>query len=107
MFLLLKWRVWLIERDLRRLRRSEGVKPRVWSFGSYHIDPKHLVIVVGVSRDSERNRLRTDSTFQDLLKGLLVRYGWSESAQKHVHFDIESQETVDREDDGRWWYHYK
>ncbi len=102
-----KWKVWRIEAGLRRLLKSAGVKPIVWSFGAYDIDPKYLVMVVGVSSDSERDRLRVDNSFAAEMRALLVKYNWPVGAREYVHFDIESQETVDRETDGNWWYHYK
>lgn len=107
MYWLLKWKVWRIERAIRHAVRNAGMKPIVWSFGAYHIDPKHLVFVVGVPVDSERNWLRADPNFMASLQDLLVRYNWPPVARKCVQFDIESQETVDRENDGNWWYHYK
>lgn len=107
MYFLLKWKVWRIERAIRQVIRSAGVKPIVWSFGAYYIDPKHLVFVVGVTSDSERNRLRTDPSFMESLQNLLVHFNWPVVARKYIYFDIESQETVDRENDGNWWFHYK
>lgn len=107
MFLLLKWKVWRIERAIRQSLKCAGIKPNVWSFGAYYIDPRHLLFVVGVQNDSERDRLRADSSFVDSLRGLLARHNWPVSARKYVYFDIESQETIDRENDGNWWYHYK
>jgi hypothetical protein len=87
--------------------KAAGVKPLVWSFGAYYIDPRHMVFVVGVPSDKERDSLRSDKDFLGKMKGLLVRVNWPASAREHVAFDIESQETVDRENNGNWWYHYK
>lgn len=104
---ILKWKIWQIEIGLKRLLKKAGVKPIVWSLGAYHIDPKHLVFVVGVPFDSERDRLRRDSSFLTAMRNLLVEHNWPRIAREHIHFDIESQETVDRETNGNWWYHYK
>ena len=104
---LLKWKIWRIEAAIRRMLRDEGVQPRVWSFGAYYIDPKYLVFVVGVTSDEEKDRLRADGTFNEEMKCLLAAYNWPIQARAAVVFDIESQETVDRESKGNWWYHYK
>ena len=103
----LKWKIWRIEANLKSLLRKLDIKPRVWSFGAYYIDPKQLVFVVGVSTDAEKIKLKTDSAFDEKIKHLLIKYNWPSAARKSVAFDIESQETVDRETNGNWWYHYK
>jgi len=105
--LALKFKVWRIERALRRTLRAEGVSPGVWSFGAYYIDPKHMVFVVGVETDEEKRRLRGSDSFRTEVRRLLERFAWPEEARQHVVFDIESEETVQRETRGNWWYHYK
>jgi hypothetical protein len=84
-----------------------AIKPFVWSFGAYEIDPKNLVFVVGVSTDKEKRNLKIDVKFNNNMKALLIKYNWPIESRKHVVFDIESQETVDRESSGHWWQHYK
>jgi hypothetical protein len=105
--LLLKWKIWRIEAGLKALLKAAGVKPHVWSFGAYYIDPKHMVFVVGVQTDVEKARLKADSSFNNEMQALLVNYNWPFMARESVLFDIESQETVDRETNGHWWHHYK
>ena len=104
---LLKLKIWRIESNLKALLKPAGIEPIVWSFGAYYIDPRHLVFVVGVPSDRERDSLRRNKNFLSEMKGLLVRVNWPASAREHVHFDIESQETVNRENNGNWWLHYK
>lgn len=106
-WLLLKWKVRRIEAALRALLRARGANPKVWSFGAYYIDPKYLVFVAGVTSDRERNSLRNDNNFKAEMRQLLVKFNWPSAAREYVVFDVESQETVDRETDGNWWYHYK
>ena len=107
MKLLLKWKIWRIELALKKLIRAEGYDPIVWSYGAYCINSKHLVFVVGVLTDKAKNSLKGNDLFTDSLKGLLERYNWPERARASVVFDIESQETVEREANGNWWHHYK
>ena len=107
MNLILKWKIWKIESALKNLVRAEGFKPMVWSFGAYYIDPKHLVFVVGVPTDDAKESLRSSSSFTASVTELLGRFNWPIQARPEVVFDIESQETVDRENNGNWWHHYK
>jgi hypothetical protein len=107
MTFLLKWKIWRIESAIRALIKAEGLKPIVWSFGAYYIGPKHMVFVVGVPIDEDKNKLKDNARFIQPVKSLLVKFGWPEKAREHVAFDIESQETVERENNGNWWYHYK
>lgn len=104
---LLKLKIWRIESSIKTLVKAAGCKPIVWSFGAYYIDPRYLVIVVGVPSDKERDSLRNDKRFLSEINALLVRFNWPIQSRAHVRFDIESQETVDRENNGNWWYHYK
>ena len=107
MNLILKWKIWRIESALKNLVRAEGVKPIVWSFGAYYIDPKHLLFVVGVPTDEAKKNLKSNSSFMSSMRELLAKYNWPIQARPEVIFDIESQETVDRENNGNWWHHYK
>ena len=107
MNLILKWKIWRIESALKRLVRAQGFKPMVWSFGAYYIDPKHLVFIVGVQTDKEKGTLKANSLFAMSMQELLSTFNWPIQARSSIAFDVESQETVDRENNGNWWYHYK
>ena len=107
MNLILKWKIWRIESALKKLVIAEGFKPMIWSFGAYYIDPKHLVFVVGVPTDDAKENLKSNNSFTTSMTDLLAKFNWPIQARPEVVFDIESQETVDRENNGNWWYHYK
>jgi len=107
MILLLKWKIWRIEAAIRKLVIAEGFNPMVWSFGVYYIDPKYLIFVVGVPTDDAKERLKSNSSFTASMTELLSKFNWPIQARHEVVFDIESQETVDRETNGNWWHHYK
>ncbi len=107
MNLLLKWKIVRIELSLKSLIKKKGIKPMVWSFGAYYIDPKNMIFVVGVPSDQEKKLLKKNKNFTTSMNNLLIKHNWPEQARTHVMFDIESQETVDRETEGHWWYHYK
>jgi hypothetical protein len=107
MIIFLKWKIWRIEAALRSLLKEAKIKPHVWSFGAYFIHPKHLVFVVGVQTDIEKEKIKSDPDFNTAMKRLLVKFNWPEKARDNVVFDVESQETVNRENNGNWWYHYK
>lgn len=104
---LLRWKIFRLCRGARRVVEARSTKCWVWWFGAYYIDPKHLVIVVAVPTDAVRDNLRREAALGAELQELLVQVLWPESARPHVVFDIESEETVARETNGSWWYHYK
>ena len=103
----LRWKIHCISRGSRRAVETQDVHCRVWWFGAYWIDPKHLVFVIAVKSDLERNKLRSNVALNQSLRELLVQFRWPDAARQHVIFDIESQETVTRETNGNWWYHYR
>lgn len=105
--ILLKFKIWLITADLRKLFLAEGIQPMVWWFGAYYINPKHLVFVIGCQTDLQKDRLRANDMLTRRMRELLIRRRWPEAARPDVIFDIESQESVARESNGNWWHHYK
>lgn len=104
---LLKWKIWRIESSIERLVLDQGFEPKVWSFGAYYIDPKYLVFVVGVTTDEAKETLKQSDNFNASMRALLGTFNWPKQARENVVFSIESQETVDRDSNGNWWYHYK
>lgn len=68
---LLKWKIWRIESAIKILLKSHGITPYVWSFGAVDIDPKHLVFVVGVATDQDKNALKCNQAFLKSLNTLL------------------------------------
>jgi hypothetical protein len=105
--LLLRWKIHCIAHGSRQIVKAQSVRCSVWWFGAYWADPKHLVFVIAVTSDVERDMLRSNVALNRALRELLIRFSWPEFARQHVIFDIESQETVSRETNGNWWYHYK
>ena len=96
-----------IETDVKDILAEKSIKHTVFSFGAHHINPRHFVIIVGVETDAQKLSLTQDELFIHSLKDLLFKHKWPEEARKHVIFDIESEETVSRESNGNWWYHFK
>ncbi|MCB1595394.1 MAG: hypothetical protein KDI76_10820 [Xanthomonadales bacterium] len=92
---------------IEEMLEDKAIKHKVWNFGAYDIDPKYLVIVVGTETEIQKQELRSDKSFNESLKNLLEQFDWPEAAREHVVFSIESQEAVDKQSNGNWWYHYK
>ena len=105
--LILRWKIFRITSNAKSLVRACGVPCSIFWFGAYYISAKYLVIVLKVPSDQERNLLRADAELTRKLRGLLVKYEWPFPESESVAFDIESQETVDRQTNGNWFYHYK
>lgn len=107
MRLLIEWKVFRIECALKTLLKEFGIQANVWSFGTYYIDPSRLAIAIAVSSDSIRDSLQNNRAFIERAERLLVLFNWDIKARDQVKFHIESQETVDRENNGNWLYHFR
>jgi hypothetical protein len=60
-----------------------------------------------VPTDEIRDAMKSNKELVLSFSSLLEIYNWPKPVRNEVVFDIESQETVDRENNGNWWYHYK
>ena len=107
MRLLLEWKVLRIEYALKSLLKEFGIKANVWSLGAYYVDPRRLALVIAVPLDSDRASLQNNRAFLVRMERLLAIFNWETTARDHVRFHIESQETVDRENNGNWLYHFR
>jgi uncharacterized damage-inducible protein DinB len=76
-------------------------------YGAYDINPKHLVYWICVQSDKMKNRLSGNIELMTALRALLEKHDYPAESQKFVHIGFESQETVDRESKGNWYYHFK
>ena len=94
-----------IERDILALARSRCAGARVLSFGATHSDLKHLAIWISTPTDADRDALRGDPTFIAALYDALRKASYP--TIEIAGFAFESQETVDRDYGGNWWYAVK
>lgn len=107
-FLSLWEKVQWIKHDLEAAARAVAREDvRVDSYGAFEVHPKHLVIWVCVKTDAEKQRLEADENLMLTLREILVQYDYPREGRDSVHIGFESQETVDRESDGEWFYHWK
>lgn len=85
------------------------IKEKFWvtQYGANHIHPRHLVYWIVVLSDDEKSRLEEDSVLMAVLRSLLVKYNYPIEGRDGVHIGFESQETVDRESGGNFYYHWK
>lgn len=84
-----------------------GVHVSVTWFWGYYIHPKHLAVIVRVPTDRDKAKLSDDSTFLTDLRNELIVVNYPTEGREGVVFEIESQETVDREFNGNWYYRFK
>lgn len=82
-------------------------KLRITWIGAYWIHPKHIFISIEVQTDAERDVLSNDRAFMAGLRQSLVDVNYPIEGREGAHFGIASQETVDRDFQGSWWYFYK
>jgi len=76
-------------------------------YGAYDINPKHLVYWICVQSDKVKNKLTGNIELTTSLRNLLAKHEYPPESQKFVHIGFESQETVNRESKGNWYYHFK
>jgi hypothetical protein len=86
---------------------KENCKENFWIdvYGSYYINPKHIVLLIAVKTDKMKNVLLSDRKVNLDLKKILVKNNFPKEARKFVLFNFESQETVDRDSRGDWHLH--
>ena len=111
----LRWKRFLLGRKVRRIQRSlerlakAAAREPLWvtRYGAFYIHPRHLVYWICVKTDAERDRLASDPNLVASLHHTLVECDYPLEGRSDVHIGFESQETVDRESEGNWWYHWK
>ena len=94
-------------RRAKQQAEHRGVRVSVTWFGVYYIHPKHLAVIIRVSTDQDKAKLSNDSTFLADIKNELVSVNYPIEGRDGVAFEVESQETVDREFNGNWYYRFK
>jgi hypothetical protein len=95
------------EREIERLSRQHCGDAKVFSFGATDIDPRHLAIWIITTTDYDRDLLRANQTLLSEFDTALLNVGYPPEAVPNVGFAFESQETVDCDHKGNWWYAVK
>ncbi len=105
---LIKRKILNIKNDIEKLIRPICAE-RFFTdwYGAYDIDPKHLVYWICVQSDKMKNKLSENNELTTTLRELLEKHHYPPESQKFVHIGFESQETIDRESKGNWYYHFK
>lgn len=67
-------------------------------------DQDQFAVSLGSASDAEAERLRRQPDLRARVAAVLTRAGFSESELAGLMVVTPSQETVDREYDGRWFY---
>ncbi len=80
---------------------------RTTSYGAVDIDPVHLAIWFMTNSDSQRDQLLALPDFEQTCRAALATSGYPSQAVPHVHFGAASEETVQRDWGGNWWYFFK
>ncbi len=80
---------------------------RVDWLGAYDIAPENLAFWIVVKTDEMKDKLEKDKPLHYLLRGLLEKHNYPETARSSIFIGFESQETVDRDFNGSWYYRYK
>ncbi len=86
----------------KRIYTVNGGKGTLVTFGAWDVDPRLLGFVYQVATDAERDKLKERAVLLQSLAGLPAQHGWPADACADVVFEIESQETIDRDNEGNW-----
>ena len=76
-------------------------------YGAYDINPKHLVYWICVQTDKMKNQLAANIQLMTSLRDVLARHQYPTESREFVHIGFESRQTVNRESQGNWYYHFK
>jgi hypothetical protein len=96
--------------ELAMLKKVREAIPAatIFSFGAIDLFPGSLAFWVRVPTDAERDGLLKDQTaFDRWMVAILLESGYPEDSVGRVAFTAESDETVNREHGGNWWYAIK
>lgn len=106
--IILKRKILRIKSEMKKII-TPLCKEKFWIdwYGTYEINPRNLVYWICVESDKQKNLLKFNIELQKELKDLLVEQDYPCDAIKYIKINIESQETVDRESEGSWYYHFK
>ncbi len=96
--------IWRARRNVRKLLKPYCASAKVSSFGMSSIDPQYLFITINVQTDSEKKMLIEMPGLEDSMRHAVVIAGYPLSAVPLIGFSIESQQTVDRDFNGNWFY---
>jgi len=88
------------------LRESRKRFPCANSFhvGATDLGPENLAIWITTETDAQRDALLGDALYQRQFRQILAEVGYPAEAISQVGLAIESQETVDRDYEGSWFY---
>lgn len=104
----LKEKIADIKGDIKKIVRDYCPEDcNVTWYGAYDIDPKYLVYWICIETDKMKKELENNITLNDKLRRVLDKHQYPANAQKYIRIEFESQETVDRESEGNWYYHFK
>jgi len=89
------------------LARETEPSAGIFHFGAVDIHPKHLAYWITTDTDAQRDRLAADTGMQDEFRRILMRVGYPAEAILDVGFAFQSEETVQRDYGGNWYYAVK
>jgi hypothetical protein len=92
-----------VRANVRAILSQEHPLASVSSYGATELDPRNFTVTIDVRYDRERDEIRRDPLLRDRFRQALVDADYPASAIARVQFDVQSQQTVDRDFGGNWY----
>jgi hypothetical protein len=96
--------IWKVRRGVRRLIRLDFPDAHISSMGMSSIDPQYFCVLINVKTDSEKGQLLQDKELDNKIRQIALNAGYPAESVPLISFSIESQQTVDRDFNGNWFY---
>ncbi len=92
-----------VRANVRAILSKDYPTATVSSYGATEIDPRQFTVTIDVLTDRQRDEIRRDPLLRERFRQALVNADYPVAAIPRVGFDIQSQQTVDREHEGNWY----
>ncbi len=92
-----------VRANVRAILSQDYPAATVSSFGATGDDPRAFTVTIDVQYDRERDEIRMDPLLRERFRQALVNADYPVAAIPRVGFNVQSQQTVNRDFGGDWY----